>query len=133
MSAVTWLYLVFALALANWGIAMLGLRTFLSGTRSISSPIDLEQFSGLARRQMLQALSQVVLLGAAMILGIYVLASGQAGLLPVLALNAIVFFAGKAGKPLEERARSLPAPDPLLAERYKAICVSWIKKPFPDF
>ena len=70
---------------------------------------------------------------AGMLLGIYVLASGQAGLLLVLALNGIILAAGLVGKPLEERARSIEVLDPLLEERYKSICSSWVEKPFPDF
>lgn len=133
MNAVSWFYLVFALALANWGLAMISLRSFLAGTPSIANPLDLERFAGLVRRHMLQALLQAVLLVAGMLLGIYVLARGLAELPLVLALNGIVFFAGTIGKPLEERARALKVLDPLLEERYRAICLSWVKKPFPDF
>jgi hypothetical protein len=68
-----------------------------------------------------------------MILGIYVLASGQVGLLLVIALNGFILAAGLLGKPLEERARSLMVLDPLLEERYKSIGVTWVGKPFPDF
>jgi hypothetical protein len=133
MTPTHWLYLVFFLAFLNWLAGMAALRSFLSRTPAIATPLDLESFSGLVRRHMLQALLQAVLLVAGMLLGIYVLARGLAGLPLVLVLNGIIFFAGTIGKTLEERARSLNVLDPLLEERYRAICRSWVKKPFPDF
>jgi len=133
MNPVSWLYLVFSLALLNWLAGMAALKSFLSRTPVIASAFDLENFVGLARRHMIQAMLQAFLLVAGMLLGIYVLASGQAGLLLVLALNGIILAAGLLGKPLEERARSLKVPDPLLAERYKSICSTWVEKPFPNF
>jgi hypothetical protein len=133
MNAVRWLYLVFALALLNWLVGIMALKSFLSRTSAITSTLDLENFAGLARRHMLQALLQAGLLFSGMLLGIYVLASGQAGLLLVIALNGVILAAGLLGKPLEERARTLQVLDPFLAERYKAICMAWVKKPFPDF
>jgi hypothetical protein len=133
MNPLSWLYLVFALALLNWLAGVAALKSFLSRTPVITSTFDLENFVGLARRHMIQAMLQAVLLLAGMLLGIYVLASGQAGLLLVLALNGIILAAGLLGKPLEERARSLKVPDPLLAERYKSICSTWVEKPFPNF
>ncbi len=133
MNAVSWFFLIFALALVNWGLGMIGLRSFLAGTPAIATPLDLENFAGLVRRHMVQAILQAVLLVSGMILGIYVLASGQAGLFLVLALNGLILAAGLLGKPLEEKARSLNVLDPLLEERYRAISLSWVKKPFPDF
>ncbi len=133
MNAVSWFYLVFALALVNWGWGMIGLRSFLAQTPAIANAIDMQNFVALARRHMIQALLQAVLLVIGLILGVYVLASGQAGLFLVLALNGLILAAGLLGKPLEERARSLTVLDPLLEERYKSIGVTWVGKPFPDF
>lgn len=133
MNAVKWLYLAFALALVNWAIAMASLKAFLSRTSAIVSTLDLQNFAELARRHMFQALLQIVLLVAGMLLGIYVLATGQAELPLILVLNGAIWLAGTLGKPLEERARSLKVSDPYLEERYNAICTSWVKKPFPDF
>ncbi|MCU0237070.1 MAG: hypothetical protein MUC72_08305 [Acidobacteria bacterium] len=133
MNAVFWLYLVFALALLNWLIGVIALRSFLARVPAITGPLDLESFAALVRVHMLQAMLQAGLLLAGMLLGIFVLADGQAGLLLVLALNGAILAAGWIGKPLEERARTLKVADPLLEERYKAICVAWVKKPFPDF
>jgi hypothetical protein len=133
MNAVSWLYLVFALALVNWMVGMVALKSLLSRIPAIASTLDLESFAALVRRHMVQALLQAALLGAGMLLGIYVLASGQAGLLRVIALNGVILAAGLLGKPLEERARALRVLDPLLEERYKSICRSWVEKPFPDF
>ncbi len=133
MNAVTWLYLVFSLALVNWLVGMAALKSFLSRTSAIASTLDLQNFADLARRHMLQALLQIVLLVSGVLLGIYVLSSGQAGLLLILVLNGVIWVAGTLGKPVEERARSLKVLDPLLEERYRAICTTWVKKPFPDF
>jgi len=133
MSMVTWLYLIFALALVNWLVGVAALKSFLSRTPAIANAFDLESYAGLVRRHMAQALLQAFLLVAGMLLGIYVLASNQVGLLQVLALNGIILAAGKLGKPLEERARSLPVGDPLLEQRYRSIGITWVKKPFPDF
>ncbi len=133
MNAVKWLYLAFALALVNWAIAMASLKAFLSRTSAILSTLDLQSFAELARRHMIQALLQIVLLVAGMLLGIYVLATDQAELLLILVLNGAIWVAGTLGKPLEERARSLKVSDPYLEERYRAICTTWVKKPFPDF
>ena len=133
MNAIHWLYLIFTLALINWGAAIAVLKSFLAGTPAITSTIDLQNFAGLVRRHMLQAVLQIALLGAGLILGIHALVNHKAGLLLIIVLNGIVFVAGTLGKPLEERARSLKVLDPLLEERYKAICTTWVKKPFPDF
>ncbi len=133
MNAVHWLYLLFALALINLGVGIAGLKSFLAGTPAITSTIDLQNYADLARRHMLQAVLQIALLGSSLLLGIYVLASHQAGLLLIVALNGLIFVGGSLGKPLEERARSLKVTDPLLEERYQAICTTWVKKPFPDF
>ena len=133
MNAVSWLYLVFALALLNWLAGIVTLKSFLSHTTAIISTLDLENYAVLVRRHMFQALLQAVLLISSMLLGIYVLARNQAELLQVLALNGIILAAGKLGLPLEKKARSLPVGDQLLEERYKAIGIAWVKKPFPDF
>lgn len=133
MNATHWLVLIFVLAFLNWLAGMAVLRSFISRTPAIATPLDLENFAGLVRRHMSQALLQAVLLVAGILLGIYVLARGLAELPLVLVLNGIIFFAGTIGKPLEERARSLKVLDPLLEERYRAICLSWVKKPCPDF
>ena len=133
MSVVTLLFLVFALALVNMLAGTAGLRAFLSHTRSIASTIDLEAFKRLVRRQMFQALLQMGLLGAGLVLGIYALVKEEAGLLLILALNGIIFASGQIGKGFEERARSLKVADPLLENRYKAVCHTWVHKPFPDF
>jgi hypothetical protein len=127
------LYLVFALALVNWLVGIVALRSILSRIPAIASTLDLKSFAALVRRHMVQALLQAALLIAGMLLGIYVLASGQARLLLVIALNGAILAAGLLGKPLEERARSLRVLDPLLDERYKSICRSWVQKPFADF
>jgi hypothetical protein len=133
MNSISWLYLIFSLALLNWLAGMAALKSFLSRTPVIAGTLDLEAFAGLVRRHMIQALMQAFLLVAGMLLGIYVLASGRAGLMLVLALNGIILAAGLVGKPLEEQARTLKVLDPLLAERYKSICSIWVEKPFPDF
>jgi hypothetical protein len=133
MNAVNWLYLVFGLALVNWAVGVAVLKSFLAGTPVINSTIDLQNFAAMVRRHMLQAVLQIALLGAGLILGLYLLARHKVGLPQIIVLNGLIFAAGMLGKPLEERARSLKVLDPLLEERYRAICTTWVKKPFPDF
>lgn len=133
MKAVQVLYLLYALAMVNWGFGIAALKSFLSGTQAIASNLDLQNFATLVRRHMFQAMLQVVLLVAGMFLGIYILVTGKAGFLLIIAMNGFIFAAGMLGKPLEERARSLKVLDLLLEERYKAICTTWVEKPFPDF
>jgi len=133
MSIVTWLFIVFGLALVNMLVGTAGIRSFLANTRMISSTMDLDNFKRLVRRQMFQALLQMALLGAGLVLGIYALVKEEAGLLLILVLNAVIFASGQMGKGFEERARSLKVSDPLLESRYKAVCHTWVHKPFPDF
>jgi hypothetical protein len=65
MNAVSWFYLVFALALVNWGLGMIGLRSFLARTPAIANAIDLQNYAALARRHMIQALLQAICLSPA--------------------------------------------------------------------
>jgi UPF0716 family protein affecting phage T7 exclusion len=127
------MYLVFALAIVNGIIAGVGIQSFLSRKRSISTAADLAEFKAMARQQMYQALMQIVLLLSGLAIGTYGLLTDQIGLLLVIGLNAAVLIMGKAFTGMENRARSLPVNDPSLQEEYARVCVSWVKKPTPDF
>jgi len=127
------LYLVFALALVNSVIGLVAISSFLSKKKSIATAADLAVFKALARRQMYQALLQIVFLGLAMLIGIYGIVTAKIPLLVVIILNALVFAMGMLAKGPENRARSLRVEDEALKSQYKRVCDSWVRKPFPDF
>ena len=133
MGLPTLIYLVFGLAVVNGVIGGLGVQAFLSRGKPIATATDLAEFKAMARRQMYQALLQMVLLGAGCLIGLYGLLTGKLGLLLVLALNGLVFAMGMAFRGLESRARSLPVDDPELKAEYARVCNSWLHKPTPDF
>lgn len=133
MGLPTVMYVVFGLAIVNGVIAGAGVQSFPSRGKGITTQTDLEEFKAMARRQMYQALLQMVLLGAGCVIGLYGIFTGKLGLLLVVALNGLVFVMGTAFKGLERRARSLPVDDPGLQAEYTRVCDSWLHKPTPDF
>lgn len=133
MSLPTVMYALFGLAIVNGLIAGAGVQSFLSRGKAITTQTDLEEFKAMVRRQMYQALLQMVLLGAGCMIGLYGIFTGKLGLLLVLALNGSVFVMGAAFRGLERRARSFPVDDPGLQAEYARVCDSWLHKPTPDF
>lgn len=125
--------LVFVLAVINALAGTASLHGFLSRTAAIASRPDLEAFKGVVRTQMYQALLQMGLLAASLVLGLAGLVSGRLGLLLVLAVNGVILALGLYGKRFETRARSLPVPDPSLADEYRRVGNVWLQKPLPDF
>jgi len=125
--------LLFALALANTVVAAVQVRGFLGRNTSIASRQILEDFKRMARWQMYQALFQVVFLVAACVLGVVGIITGRLSLLLVIAVNGAILVISKALQGAEKRARSLPAADEQLADEYRGVCETWVKKPFPDF
>jgi len=72
-----WIVVVFVLALVNFFIGMNSLKGFLASHSAISSSQDLEEFKGMVRQQMYQALLQLGLLGLTVVLGLYGIVSGR--------------------------------------------------------
>jgi hypothetical protein len=136
MGLLGWVVFLFLLGVINFIIALSSLKNFLSNTPSIKMIQDMDEFKGMVRKQMYQALLQIVILG---IMGILVIAGILTGRLTfmeflfTLGLNLIVFLLGLYGKKVEEEARSLRVEDKSLDEEYRSICYKWVKKPFPDF
>jgi hypothetical protein len=133
MGIINWIYLLFALATINMLYSGIKMKSFLSGTQSISTAHDLENFKALARTQMYQSLIQIVVLGGGGLLGLYGIFIGEVGLMLVIGLNVAVFVIAKLIKGMENRVRDLPVNDGSLVTQYRAVCESWVKKPFPDF
>lgn len=124
---------LFVLAVANGLAGVASLRGFLTRTAAIASRADLEAYKGVVRTQMYQALLQMGLLAASLLVGLAGLFTGKLGLLLVLGVNGAILALGLHGKGFETRARSLPVPDPSLADEYRRVGNVWLKKPLPDF
>ena len=133
MNLLDWIYLFFALAIVNSLIAAFGLLSFLSRTSSISSSLDLDNLKRLAQQQMYRTLASLGILVAGGVLCIYGLVTKQVTLVLILILNGIVLAAAIPVVLFEKRARNLKVEDGLLADQYRAVCNTWVKKPFPDF
>jgi len=136
MSLMGWIVVVFVLALVNFFIGMNSLKGFLASHSAISSSQDLEEFKGMVRQQMYQALLQLGLLGLTVVLGLYGIVSGRLSGMEILlfiVINVAIIAAGKLGKGLEDKARTLSVSDENLNREYIDVCEAWVRKPLPDF
>lgn len=136
MGYVGWILLLFALGIINLIAGVKGIRSFLSQDSSIRTYQSFESFKSMVRKQMYQALLQVIILGTMCVLGVLGIINGKlnsGGTLLFLLLNVINIFAGKWGKGFEKKARSLKVESPNLLDEYKTVCRTWFRKPFPDF
>jgi hypothetical protein len=127
---------LFFIATANMVIGITDVKAFLSQTGSIRTSHDLKLFKRMARKQMYQALLQIVFLGIMGMLGVIGIASRKLSLsefLIFLLLNVIMIVLGIYGRKFENKARSFQADNDILAKEYRSVCESWVKKPFPDF
>jgi hypothetical protein len=136
MNLFGWIIVLFVLAIINFFIANNDLKAFLARHASIDSYQSMDAFKKMVRKQMMQALLQLVLLLATGVLPIYGLFThkitfGQ--FLLCILFDFVILGLGKKGKEVEEKSRSLTVNDPSLEEQYKRICETWVKKPFPDF
>lgn len=126
-------FFLFFLAAAYLLLGAASLRTFLSRPPALATRHDLDGYKLLVHKQMYQALRHIVLLVAALGVGVVGLATRQLSLLPVLAVNGGIIVGGLAGKRPEERARSLPVRDPSLSHEYRQVSASWLTRPLPGF
>lgn len=136
MSFFQWVTVLFILALANLVWGQIGIKRFMAVHQRISTMMELTRFRRMVRKQMFQALLQMVLLGAMGTLsfvGILIGSIDTIQFLAVLAMNGIVVYAGNQGKSIEKRARDLPVDDLELRTQYGNICRTWRLKAFPDF
>ncbi len=127
------LVILVLLAAVNSLVGGARLQGFLARTPAIATHADLENYKGVVRRQMYQALVQMALLVAALLASVVGLARGRLSLFWVLAGNAAVLALGLAGKVIETKARSLPVREDGLAAEYRRVSASWLKKALPDF
>ncbi len=125
-----------ALAVVNSFIHRRQLTSFLRQTPAIVTYQDIVAFEKTVARQMYAALLQIALLVAPWIVFGYgyvrdVLTFDDLGL--VIAPSFVVLALGLNYKRLENRARSIRAEDPMLAERRDDIVGVWVRKPLPDW
>ncbi len=136
MSLIAWILFLFTLGIVNLTVGVRGMRSFLSQETSITTDQSLQSFKSMVRKQMYQAVLQLLILGTMCVLGILGIINGRlsfTGFVLFLLLNVINIFAGKWAKSIEKKTRSLKVEDQNLLVEYKSICRTWVRKPFPDF
>ena len=112
------------------------LKAFLERTPAFDTYQNIVDFEKIVARQMYAALVQIALLVAPAVVFIVGLVGGVLSvddvlyvLLPSIAILAL----GVAFKTIENKVRSIPVNDPVLAERRDHIIKVWNTKPFPDW
>jgi hypothetical protein len=125
-----------AIAAVNALIHGSQLRDFLNRTPAFDTYQNIVDFEKIVARQMYAALVQIALLVAPGVVFVVGLVRGVLSvndvlyvLLPSIAILAL----GSAFKKLENKVRSIPVNDPVLAERRDHIVKVWNAKPFPDW
>lgn len=109
-------------------------KRFLKRHHEISDVRVLEEFKSLVKRNMYAALVQFVVLSLGLILGIILMFTFKhLGVLAVLTVNSLIFSLSQIFGKLEKKARSLPVANENLAQKYRQVSETWVKKPFPDF
>jgi hypothetical protein len=121
-----------ASALIVWSLTQL--KGFLEATLCIADEVCLERFKALARTQMYLALVAIPILVTAGLLGILIVKRhGAVGLAVVILTNLIFIALAMYHKKFEKKARGLAANSNILAQEYREICETWVKKALPDF
>lgn len=87
----------------------------------------------MVKRQMIQALVQLALMGSGFILGIIGILRGEMGLMLVILPQVITIGISLMFKPFEYKAMNLLVEDSSLQDEYRRVCESWRGKAFPDF
>jgi len=117
-----------------WGKGRI--EAFLAVVPDIATPHELNQFKRMVKEQMYLALGQLLLLGGALVLMIYGILAERLGFLDILILilvNGFIFFMARRFKRVEQQAASLPVTDQALTDEYQRVCLTWRRKPFPDW
>ncbi len=136
MGFFSWIVVLFIMAMVNFAMGISAIRRFMETRPRITGHQDLSDFKAMVRRQMHQALIQIVLLGGMTVISVIGILSDRisfAQFIMVLVLDGVVWFAGKKGKSIEQRVQHLQVDDLELKEEYKSVCRTWVLKPFPDF
>jgi hypothetical protein len=132
----TAILVLFVLGMVNFAVGISALGSFLKSHPRIGSIGDLEEFKQMVRRQMYQAILQIVLLGGMTVVSVIGILTDRISFvqfLSVLILDGVIWYAGKRGKKLEKKAKRLPVEAPELAKEFGSVCRSWFSRPFPDF
>lgn len=127
---------MFFLGLVNFFIGLTAMKKFLSQNRSFNTYQNLEQFKNMVRKQMYQALLQIVLLGGMGVLGVVGFITGKLStseFIMYFIFNGINLGAGKYGKETERRIRTLSIENLNVRAEYNSICRIWGRKAFPNF
>jgi hypothetical protein len=130
--------LIFGVCYALAAVVLLGsmvaLNGFLGSTREIRDQASLNRFKSLARVQMYLALLVVVLMGTGLLAGLKLTSErGMSGLGVVILANLVTLGLGVYHKKIEARVRGLPSSPDAVAEEYRRVSETWVKKALPDF
>ncbi len=128
--------ILFVLAMLNFTSGMMNLKKFIAQCPRITDLSQLSLFKDMVRRQMYQALLQLVLLLGMTVVSVIGILRGRLSFVQfvmVLVLDGVVFYAGKQGKELEHRVQHMTVDDAEIKVQYREIVRVWNEKPFPDF
>lgn len=131
------LYIFLTIAAVFIGISLWGridVSKFLRQYPAIDSDATLTAYKELVRRQMWGAVVAMVLgIGYAILCMILTMQMLLTGVLIVIAVSAPIFLLGRSSKKIEQKARTLPCPDPKREIEYRKVAAAWTGKLFPDF
>ena len=133
---IIWMLILPAVAALNAFVHGGQLKAFLQRTPAIDSSRHIVDLEKVVARQMYAALVQIALLvapGVVFIVGLVrgVLSVGD--VLFVVLPSVGILALGLAFRTVENRVKSIPVNDPVLAERRDHIIKVWNTKPFPDW
>jgi len=133
MTVKSWFFVLLFLTFINTLLATIKLKGYLSRNASINNEQNMKEFKQMVCFQMYQALIQVGIWIIASILSLYGMITNKLDIFFILIFGVACFGIAKINERSEKRAQSLTVNDEKLASQYKAVCETWLKKPFPDF
>jgi len=125
-----------AIAVVNSILHGSQLKAFLERTPAIATYQNIIDFERVVARQMYGALLQILLLvgpGVVFVVGLVRGPLAVDDVIYVMLPSFVILALGIAFKNLENRAKSIPVDDPVLADRHAHIIKVWNSKPFPDW
>ena len=125
-----------AIACVNSFVHSSQLKAFLERTPAFETYQTIVDFEQVVSRQMYAALLQIGLLvspGVIFMIGLIMGTLTVEDVIYVMLPSMVVLALGLAFKKLENRVKSIPVSDPILAERRDHIVTVWDSKPFPDW
>jgi len=136
MDLIHWIVVFFIIGIINLFIALSAIKHFLNKQGQIETEYDMQCFKLMVKKQMYQALLQIIVLGIMGIIGLVGIVTEKLTGLDIfvfILLNVCNIVLGMYAKKFEKIARTLSVEDELFANEYFSICNTWIKKPFPNF